>query len=697
MLATRARKGLALLLSLTMCVSLLGTAALAVDPAGGAPQHAAGCGYQCAHAHDATCGYAAAVEGKPCEHVHDASCGWSEGAPEIPCTCTDQDGDEKIDHVEGCTYTPAVPECACTHVHDAQCGYLAAVEGTPCTHDCAAEGCLWVCDEGCPAAEGGAGGGQGTLEAFRQAAEAIPEKIGADNLEAAKVAIEAARSLYDALTEPEKVQAAESYAALSKAEVTLLQETLFALKKDGVSFVEGIQAEEMDQIEALQATYDAMSQEQQKEINSRSYYTYSFEELLQVCRDKLAAFQEDPIYMGSQEGLKVNRPQITPTSQGVTLSGAWVEDENHYLGIRLQLTATIPAGYEGDSVDLAQELRLQFGALNLEIGGEGVSVEGERLLAGDWFGVELIIDNQSSHSYAYVADSLRISTLEMSGTTPVLGATGFDGVQLMQEKGIKHLEFGALEDRANWTFEAEDPQSLYELSDRDVWYLMSRLYSVADQPETDPAQAMFLYDWFYNKAFALVPNQQGWSWSGGTGAEGIPPYQISETLSKYTIGNWMRDQAGLDGDFFGAQTEFAAGQATSLPTFYLSTFGPYIANWANDMEFGLEYGFRLERVNEGGNVPVTPTDPTTPDEPEEEIPEEDVPQGELPGDVTIDEEQPPQGEGPEETEINEGEPPLADAPETGDSLTVWITVAALSGLGLVALAVTGRKGKEETH
>lgn len=69
-----------------------------------------------------------------------------------------------------------------------------------------------------------------------------------------------------------------------------------------------------------------------------------------------------------------------------------------------------------------------------------------------------------------------------------------------------------------------------------------------------------------------------------------------------------------------------------------------------------------------------------------------MPQGELP-------EQPgdpgTQPENPGETVIDEEEPPLADAPETGDSLPLWITAAALSGLGLAALAITGRKRKEE--
>lgn len=122
MLASKIRKRLALLLSLTMCVSLLGTAASAVEGNGEGEQHLAGCGYQCTHTeHDDSCGYVAAVEGVPCGHIHDENCGWSEETPD-----------------------------GCAHIHDDTCGYQEATSGSPCTHNCADAGCPWVCVEGCP-------------------------------------------------------------------------------------------------------------------------------------------------------------------------------------------------------------------------------------------------------------------------------------------------------------------------------------------------------------------------------------------------------------------------------------------------------------------------------------------------------------------------------------------------------------------
>ncbi len=60
----------------------------------------------CAHTHDAACGY---VEGAPCGHVHDDGCGYDEQAG-APCAHT---------HDAACGYIEAVP---CGHVHDNGCG-----------------------------------------------------------------------------------------------------------------------------------------------------------------------------------------------------------------------------------------------------------------------------------------------------------------------------------------------------------------------------------------------------------------------------------------------------------------------------------------------------------------------------------------------------------------------------------------------
>ena len=45
--------------------------------------------------------------------------------------------------------------------------------------------------------------------------------------------------------------------------------------------------------------------------------------------------------------------------------------------------------------------------------------------------------------------------------------------------------------------------------------------------------------------------------------------------------------------------------------------------------------------------------------------------------------------------IPDEETPLADVPATGDNLIAWILAAGVSGLGLVWLALSGKKRKNE--
>lgn len=80
-----------------------------------------------------------------------------------------------------------------------------------------------------------------------------------------------------------------------------------------------------------------------------------------------------------------------------------------------------------------------------------------------------------------------------------------------------------------------------------------------------------------------------------------------------------------------------------------------------------------------------------------DIEDPDVPGGELPdpGDGT----DPGGGTDPgidiTDPEVPSGE--LPDVPETGDNLTYWVMAAAVSGLGVVWLAITGKKRKDETE
>ena len=67
-----------------------------------------------------------------------------------------------------------------------------------------------------------------------------------------------------------------------------------------------------------------------------------------------------------------------------------------------------------------------------------------------------------------------------------------------------------------------------------------------------------------------------------------------------------------------------------------------------------------------------------PETPATDLPDTDVPTS---GDTGVD--------------LPEPEVPRADAPKTGDAAGLWAMAAAVSGLGLVWLAISGKKRKEE--
>ena len=77
-----------------------------------------------------------------------------------------------------------------------------------------------------------------------------------------------------------------------------------------------------------------------------------------------------------------------------------------------------------------------------------------------------------------------------------------------------------------------------------------------------------------------------------------------------------------------------------------------------------------------------------------EIEDPDVPGGDLPDQPGTDPGTDP-GVDIEDPEVPGGD--LPDVPETGDSLMAWVAAAAVSGLGLVWLALTGKKRREDAE
>ncbi len=89
--------------------------------------------------------------------------------------------------------------------------------------------------------------------------------------------------------------------------------------------------------------------------------------------------------------------------------------------------------------------------------------------------------------------------------------------------------------------------------------------------------------------------------------------------------------------------------------------------------------------------PEDPEDPTTPP-PTPEIPDEEVPLTDIPEeDVPLTE----IPEEPEELEIPEENVPLAEVPETGDLSGNWMMAMLMGALGMLWMALTGKKRSEE--
>ncbi len=113
------RRTAAVLLSMTLVITGMGTGAYAEEPA-----HGTGL---CEHhkEHDSECGYVEPVEEQPCTHVHTDAC-YAEVEVASPPVASPGSGTER--------------KLICTHAvegeHDDQCGYVPAVEGHPCMYNC---------------------------------------------------------------------------------------------------------------------------------------------------------------------------------------------------------------------------------------------------------------------------------------------------------------------------------------------------------------------------------------------------------------------------------------------------------------------------------------------------------------------------------------------------------------------------------
>ena len=227
---TMRKRGLALFLALTMCLSLIQTTAFANEEA--------------EHVHNEggwTCAYTDPVTEPACVHEHDAACGYVEAVEESPCVCTGTDEEGGVVHEDGCAYAPAVEGAPCGHVCGGECaavvteGYWECTppagepEDTEPTEDAEAPaGDAEVPEED---AEAPAGDTEvpAEVQAFLDAVAAIPEITAENAAEVAEYVYGPVSEAYDALLgteyeEREDVQEAVAvYAAALEAVDTALE------------------------------------------------------------------------------------------------------------------------------------------------------------------------------------------------------------------------------------------------------------------------------------------------------------------------------------------------------------------------------------------------------------------------------------------------------------------------------------------
>ena len=161
----------------------------------------------------------------------------------------------------------------------------------------------------------------------------------------------------------------------------------------------------------------------------------------------------------------------------------------------------------------------------------------------------------------------------------------------------------------------------------------------------------------------------------------------------------MNAGTGADGVYLGT---FSAGSEATLTVDLTVDI-----NMGNEFQNAQEYIDWVFYAQQVVN-PITPDpDPEDPDDPGEDIEDDPVPEGPGPDDPDdpgdpgedIEDDPVPEGPGPDlpgEEDIDEDGVPTTDMPNTGDDtpIALWAALAVLSGGGMAALLVSGKKEKQ---
>lgn len=174
-------------------------------------------------------------------------------------------------------------------------------------------------------------------------------------------------------------------------------------------------------------------------------------------------------------------------------------------------------------------------------------------------------------------------------------------------------------------------------------------------------------------AFDSTTNTYTWTLNVPTGAYTaaesnytVPGYSVAVTAT----GTGRYDAASKTDSFEVASAGADEAVAVNFINSYTQNSTPYVPGG------GVDDGGSGGDGGGGNDTPVVISDNPTPLNPTPGITTE-IPDGEVP-----------------QTDIPDENVPLALAPSTGDSITLWVMAAAVSGIGLVWFAIAGRKRRD---
>lgn len=369
-------------------------------------------------------------------------------------------------------------------------------------------------------------------------------------------------------------------------------------------------------------------------IVNDSGYTYNY------VKDSFYGGTESNAYMYEEGDPKYRCIIDMSSSTGLSVTGGWVNGATGFDGSPILNYSSNPQG-AGWGINRTANAALRY------------------LLKDycDEEDKELDFGNNGGKMQRFYTDEYLGKALERAGYT---GIEQLSNYYIDYFNNIKGTNITKLEDLA--------PSYLYS-----SLFAGNRMYV----RETNPEVAELGYNFFYNYGTRIVPDD----------TKGM-------AKSQFTIGNWMRNETGFEGEIESLLGEVAPGNSYELPGFTMEIDFMYISNAYMNMDFGYTFGLQLTRYN-----PPTPPTPPTPEEP---TPGNPTPTPDTPAPVAttavlgI-------SAAPDVAVLGEAFPPQSGVlgeskgPGTGDSSPViaWSLAALGAAVCLAGFAVKKKKKKQK--